>query len=128
MSTPTEVPQTGDARRDAAIAALALLSQVDDAQVAGVLAVVQATGKPAESSQLRATGDAASALHGVAQATAAKFRDSELIDYGPGALATDEQVMWLDIANVPLLKNIDEESESLADLPLFQASKSDVTN
>jgi hypothetical protein len=126
--SPTQVSKQVTTPRDAALDALRSLSQVDGAEVSAVLAVTQVAGKPAEFAQLRATENAASAFHTVAQATATKLRECELIEYGPASFATDEQVMWLNVAAIPLLQEIDEGSAGLTELPLFKGSKSDVTN
>jgi hypothetical protein len=59
------------------------------------------------------------ALNSVIAGAAEGLTDSELIDYAPATTIVDGQVMWLSIEAVPLLAAIDEQSEDLTSLPLF---------
>jgi hypothetical protein len=118
----------GADNRQAAIAALASLTQVAEAQVTGVMLIVQERDEPADVSQLRPTERALPVLNGVTSAAASSFAECEVIDYEPATSPADGEIMWISVDAVPLLKAIVDESDDLAGMPVFDPGNSKLSN
>ena len=101
-----------------ALAALAAIPQQFDP---ALLLVAQAPGEPPELAATRPTDRLASAFRAVVLDHAEKWRDRELIPYGPSTTVADGQLMWIPASDVPMLATADIERD-LADLPLFDPS------
>lgn len=114
--------------RDSAVSALTTLSNVAQGHISGVMVIAQGRSEPPVVSQLRPTERALPVLNGVVQDAASVFANSELIEYGPATSTSDGQIMWISAAAVPLLKPIVDESTDLAVMPLFDPSKSKLTD
>jgi hypothetical protein len=69
--------------------------------------------------QLQPTSAATPRLSALVRGAIEAYTACEVIDYQAGGLAADGQVMWKDIASVPLLKQVVDGSDDLANLPLF---------
>lgn len=110
--------------RHAAITALTPLAQIADGDVTGVMLILQQGDRSPDFSQLRPTQRALPALTQVVRAAAGAYADSEVIEYEPATSTNDGQIMWIRVADVPLLNAIVEESADMADMPLFDPNKS----
>ena len=116
------------ATRDVAIASWSSLADLVEADVSGVMLVLQGRDEPPEVSQLRPTDRAQPVLTGIARAGARVYADSEIIPYEPATLAGDGQIMWIGVAAVPLLTAIVDEVGDLADMPIFDPGTSRLSN
>jgi hypothetical protein len=90
--------------------------------------ILQERLEPPVVSQLRPTERALPVLNGVVQAAANAFAGSELIDYEPATSTADGQVMWIGAGAVPLLQAILDESGDLAAMPVFDPSRSTLSD
>ena len=115
-------------RREQAAATLDLLSQAAGGEVTGVMLILQRGQRPAEMFQLRPTQRVLPDLAGVVRTAAEDYAGREVIDYEPATTPGDEQVMWIDVAGVPLLNAIAQEAGQLADVPVFDPKKSSLAD
>ena len=107
-----------------AAAALATLPEMDSTELAGLLLV--SGNDPAELAHLQATNRAEPVISNIAQWASTKYRNSEVIDYGPGAVTVGSQVMWKPIGDIPLLGSILEGSGDLASLNPFNPRSTEI--
>ena len=102
-----------------AIEELASLATLQNGRVSGVVLAAQPADGSAEITQLQPTQAAIAPLGTIIQQATRRYAGCEVIDYQPAGSPADGQVMWLDTADVPLLKHVLEESDDLANLPRF---------
>jgi hypothetical protein len=114
--------------RAAAVTALASLSKLSSASVAGVMLVSNDGAEAPEVSQLVPTDRAIQAMSGVIQSAVKTYTDCEVIDYEPAGLTAGKQVMWIELGDVPLLKAIVDDAADLADMPMFDPRKSSLSD
>jgi Kiwa KwaB-like protein len=109
-----------------AVQALAVLNELQDAPLSGVVLVSKAPGQPATITQLQPTPMAAGPLSKVTTAATKRLIVCEVVDYEPAATVADGQVMWLSLDSVAVLKQLLADSEDLANLELFNPKRHNV--
>ncbi|MGH8995329.1 MAG: hypothetical protein ACRDYB_04750, partial [Acidimicrobiales bacterium] len=119
MSEVTEPAGT----QGAAVQALASLGQAATGEVSAAVLAVLPTHQPAEIYQLQPTQEALPPLNKIVHLAAGVYAACEVIDYEPASLVADGQVMWMETDQVPLLKQLLEDSADLANLPRFEPKK-----
>jgi Domain of unknown function (DUF4868) len=108
--------------------ALASLPPLNEATLAGVVMVSGPRGEPVEVAQLQPTNRAADAFRAIVTSAADSYKECEVIDYDPAAVAVGDQVMWMDLSTLPLLQAIVRESADVANLDEFDPEAVKVAN
>ncbi len=121
MTNTSSSASAGPANTAGAVAALSVLPDMTAAHLSGVLLVSGQT-EP-EVTQLQPTQRSSPVLVDVATAASNKYRECEVIEYGPAASTVGDQVMWMNLNDVPLLRVVLEDSEDLANLAQFDPGK-----
>lgn len=106
-----------------ATAALAHLVELSAGEVVAVMLITRQNDSLLDYSQLRPTRRALPVLNDLSRETAASYAQSEVIDYGPSALAAAEQVMWIGLDAVPMLQTIADGVSDLANMPVYDPGR-----
>jgi hypothetical protein len=93
-----------------------------------VLLAAQAKDQPPEIAQLRPRGEASASLSDLCQRAIRSYVDSEVIQYQAAGSAADGQVMAMNLDAVPLLQLVLDDSNDLANLPLFEPRPDSLRN
>lgn len=112
--------------RDSALPEQALQQLHGTGSVNDILLALLPPKTPPNVFQARLTRDAASAITEVVQKTASEYVEYEVIDYQPSGSPADSQVMWMNSQDVPLLGQLFSDFEDLANVPLFNATNSNL--
>ena len=105
------------------IAALATLATIAADVDPELLLVAMARDGTPEVTSAEATTALASALRGVVRTHVDDWTDRETLAYGPAVEIADGQIMWVPLAEVPML-HIDAVDAEVADLPMFDPAPS----
>ena len=119
MSSDALVQQT----RDQAVAALRTLSTRSATDLDGVLLITDTKGPSPTMSFLKPTIEGAAAVLDITNSISNRYKQLEVIDYGHATTTADGQVMWMPLADVPLLASILVGSSDFANLIEFDPAK-----
>lgn len=102
------------------VEALQALKALGASEVSAILLAVLAPGQPVELFQIQPTEKATAAISPLLRESMQAYVDCEVIAYEPAGSSADGQVMSVTAENVPLLKQVIDDSDDLANLPLFE--------
>jgi hypothetical protein len=108
---------------ETAIQSLAALPDLSGSSVGGILLVSDKPDDEDAMSQLQPTDRLVPELLSVCQIALTRYRDCEVVNYEPATSCVGPQVMWMSLADIPLLQSIVDDSADLADIPLFDPKK-----
>ena len=116
-------PEPENTAQEQAAAALDILGSLKQGNVTSVIVAGLKNRQLNEVAQLQPTNKAAARLTDVARETIERYSEAEAIGYQPAGMAADGQVMWMAMADVPLLETLSKHSDDLANLPQFSPSE-----